>query len=92
MAAYADSATSSNFAFAQDAFQYQGYAFSTVNASNVALTTNADDNNGSLAQAALQHVVMTYDPTPWARDLCGWAAELRHHDPRPAAQGSIWTN
>ena len=61
--AYADSATSNNFAFAQDAVQYQGYALSTVNPSGTALTTNPDDNDDSLAQAALQHVVMTYDPT-----------------------------
>ncbi|HEX4050965.1 MAG TPA: LamG domain-containing protein [Steroidobacteraceae bacterium] len=61
--AYADSATSNNFAFAQAAVQYQGYALSTVNPSDTALTTNPDDNDDSLAQAALQHVVMTYDPT-----------------------------
>lgn len=61
--AYADSATSNNFAFAQDAVQYQAYGLSTVNASNTPLTTNPDDNDDSLAQAALQHVVITYDPT-----------------------------
>ena len=27
------------------------------------LLTNANDDDGMLAQAALQHVVMTYDPT-----------------------------
>src|SRR6185312_14475066 len=61
--AYANSATSSNFAFAQKAVQYQAYSLSTVNPSNMPLTTNPDDNNQSLAQAALQHVVITYDPT-----------------------------
>jgi hypothetical protein len=61
--AYADSATGNNFAFAQDAVQYQAYSLSTTNPSNMPLTTNPDDNDDSLAQAALQHVVITYDPT-----------------------------
>jgi cytochrome c553 len=61
--AYGDGPTSNNFAFAQDAFQYQAYGLSSANPSNVPLTTNANDDDGSLAQAALQHVVITYDPT-----------------------------
>lgn len=60
---YGDGPTSNNFAFAQDAFQYQAYALSSANPSNMPLTTNPNDDNGTLAQAALQHIVITYDPT-----------------------------
>jgi len=63
--AYADGATSNNFAFAQDAFKYEAFNRSSVTGLTGApsLLTNANDNNGSLAQAALQHIVLTYDPT-----------------------------
>jgi cytochrome c553 len=60
--AYGDSAASTNFAFAQSTTKYQAYALTTANTANTPLTTNADDNNQSLVQAALQHVVMVYDP------------------------------
>ncbi|MGH8257094.1 MAG: LamG domain-containing protein [Steroidobacteraceae bacterium] len=62
VAAYSDG-TKNNFALAQDAVQYQAYALSTVNTSGTPLTTNANDNDDSLAQAALQHVVITYSPS-----------------------------
>ena len=61
--AYGDGPTTNNFALAQDAFQYQAYGLSSANPSNMPLTTNPNDDDGSLAQAALQHVVITYDPT-----------------------------
>jgi len=63
--AYADGATSNNFAFAQDAFRYEAFGRSSVTGLTgmPSLETNANDNNGSLAQAALQHIVLTYDPT-----------------------------
>jgi hypothetical protein len=63
--AYADGATTNNFAFAQDAFQYEAFGRSSVTGLTGApsLLTNANDNDGSLAQAALQHIVLTYDPT-----------------------------
>jgi hypothetical protein len=54
---------SSNFGLAQNAFQYSAYALSSANPNGMPLTTDVNDNNGSLAQAALQHVVITYDPT-----------------------------
>src|SRR5581483_4717954 len=65
VAAYAASATSDNFAFAQDQFQYEAFGRSSATGLNGApsLLTNANDNMGQLAQAALQHVVVTYDPT-----------------------------
>jgi len=50
-----------NFTLAQDAMQYQAYGRSTVSDANGAppLTTAAANMN---AQAALQHIVLTYDP------------------------------
>ncbi len=59
---YGDGPTSNNFALAQDAFQYQAYGLSSANPSDLPLTTNPNDDDGSLAQAALQHVVITYSP------------------------------
>jgi hypothetical protein len=51
-----------NFTLAQDAFQYEAFARSSVTDQNgsPSLLTNA---NNQLAQAALQHVVLTYDST-----------------------------
>ncbi len=59
---YGDGPSSYNFALAQDAFQYQAYGLSSANPSDTPLTTNVNDDDGSLAQAALQHVVITYSP------------------------------
>jgi hypothetical protein len=59
---YSGGDTARNFTFAQNAFQYNMFARgsnSDLNGSP-SLLTNA---NNMLAQAALQHVVMTYDPT-----------------------------
>jgi hypothetical protein len=62
MASYSGGDTLRNFTMAQDAFQYEAFARSSVTSLNGApsLLTNA---NNQLAQAALQHVVMTYTPT-----------------------------
>ncbi|HEY6452447.1 MAG TPA: LamG domain-containing protein [Steroidobacteraceae bacterium] len=62
MAGYSGGTTLRNFTLAQDAMQYQAYGRSTVTDANGAppLTTAAANMN---AQAALQHIVLTYDPT-----------------------------
>jgi hypothetical protein len=62
MASYSGGDTLRNFTLAQDAFQYEAFARSSVSDLNGApsLLTNV---NNQLAQAALQHVVMTYDPS-----------------------------
>jgi len=62
MASYSGGTTLRNFTLAQDAMQYQAYARSTASDANGAppLTTAAANMN---AQAALQHIVLTYDPT-----------------------------
>ena len=62
MASYSGGDTLRNFTVAQDAFQYEAFARSSVTSLNGApsLLTNA---NNQLAQAALQHVVLTYSPT-----------------------------
>jgi hypothetical protein len=59
---YSGGDTVRNFTLAQNAFQYNMFARSSTTDINGApsLMTNA---NNMLAQAALQHVVMTYDPT-----------------------------
>jgi hypothetical protein len=59
---YSGGDTLRNFTVAQNAFQYNMFARSSVSDLNgsPSLLTNA---NNMLAQAALQHVVMTYDPT-----------------------------
>lgn len=51
-----------NFTVAQDAFQYEAFARSSVSDQNGAPTLMSNPNN-QLAQAALQHVVLTYDAT-----------------------------
>ena len=62
MGGYSGGTTARNFTLAQDAMQYQAYGRSTVTDANGAppLTTAAANMN---AQAALQHIVLTYDPT-----------------------------
>jgi hypothetical protein len=51
-----------NFTLAQNAFQYEGFARSSASDQNGAPTLLTNANN-QLAQAALQHVVLTYDAT-----------------------------
>ncbi len=51
-----------NFTVAQDAFQYEAFARSSATDQNGAPSLITNPNN-QLAQAALQHVVMTYDAT-----------------------------
>jgi concanavalin A-like lectin/glucanase superfamily protein len=62
VAGYSGGTTLRNFTLAQDAMQYQAYGRSTASDANGAppLTTAAANMN---AQAALQHIVLTYDPT-----------------------------
>jgi cytochrome c553 len=62
MAGYSGGTAARNFTLGQDAMQYQAYGRSTVTDANGAppLTTAAANMN---AQAALQHIVLTYDPT-----------------------------
>jgi hypothetical protein len=59
---YSGGDTLRNFTLAQNAFQYNMFARSSASDLNgsPSLLTNA---NNMLAQAALQHLVMTYDPT-----------------------------
>ncbi len=59
---YSGGTSARNFTLAQDAMQYQAYGRSTVSDANGAppLTTAATNMS---AQAALQHIVLTYDPT-----------------------------
>jgi cytochrome c553 len=59
---YSGGTSTRNFTLAQDAMQYQAYGRSTSSDANGAppLTTAAANMN---AQAALQHIVLTYDPT-----------------------------
>jgi len=58
---YSGSDMTRNFTLAQDAMQYEGFNRSTNTSLNgqPTLMTNA---NGMFAQAALTHLVMTYDP------------------------------
>ncbi len=62
IASYSGGTQLRNFTVAQTTFQYQAYARSSVTDTNGAppLQTSA---TAQLAQAALQHVVLTYDPT-----------------------------
>jgi hypothetical protein len=62
IASYSGGDTLRNFTVAQDAFQYEAFARSSATDQNGAPTLITNPNN-QLAQAALQHVVMTYDPT-----------------------------
>jgi hypothetical protein len=66
MASYSGGDTLRNFTLAQNAFQYAAFARSSVSDLNgaPALVTNASNQ---LAQAALQHVVLTYTPTQGRR-------------------------
>jgi Concanavalin A-like lectin/glucanases superfamily len=58
---YSGSATTRNATLAQQAFQYEAFTRSSTTDTNGAppLVTNPDNQ---LAQAALQHLVLTYDP------------------------------
>jgi len=58
---YSGGATARDMTLAQNAFQYEGLVRSSVTDTNgmPALATNP---NNEVAQAALQHVVLTYDP------------------------------
>ena len=62
MASYSGGDTLRNFTVAQDAFQYEAFARSSATDQNGAPSLITNPNN-QLAQAALQHVVMTYDTT-----------------------------
>jgi hypothetical protein len=66
MASYSGGDTLRNFTVAQDAFQYEAFARSSSTSLNGApsLLTNV---NNPLAQAALQHVVLTYSATQGRR-------------------------
>lgn len=61
MVSYSGGPSARNMTLAQNAFQYEGLVRSSVTDTNgmPALATNA---NSQLAQAALQHIVLTYDP------------------------------
>lgn len=65
LVSYAASPSAVNFAFAQDGFQYEAFGRSSATGldGTPSLLTNVNDNMGQLAQAALQHIVLTYDPT-----------------------------
>ncbi len=60
MVSYSGSPTTRNATLAQQAFQYEAFTRSSVTSTNgaPALVTNV---NNPVAQAALQHVVLTYD-------------------------------
>jgi Concanavalin A-like lectin/glucanases superfamily len=62
MGGYSGGTSVRDFTLSQDAMQYQAYGRSTVSDENGAppLTTAPANMN---AQAALQHIVLTYDPT-----------------------------
>ena len=64
LVSYAASPSAVNFSFAQDGFQYEAFGRSSATGldGTPSLLTNAGDNMGMLAQAALQHIVITYDP------------------------------
>ena len=61
MVSYSGGPNARNMTLAQNAFQYEGMVRSSVTDTNgmPALATNPNDQ---LAQAALQHIVLTYDP------------------------------
>jgi hypothetical protein len=65
LVSYGASASSVNFSFAQDGFQYEAFGRSSATGLDgmPSLLTNVSDNMGMLAQAALQHIVITYDAT-----------------------------
>jgi len=66
MASYSGGDTLRNFTLAQNAFQYQAFARSSVSDLNGAPALTTSPNN-QLAQAALQHVVLTYSATQGRR-------------------------
>jgi hypothetical protein len=65
IASYSGGDTTRNFTLQQDAFQLEAFNRSSATSLNGApsLLTNANDADGALVQAALQHVVLTYSPT-----------------------------
>jgi cytochrome c553 len=82
---YSGSNTTRNATLAQAAMQYQGMTRSSVTDTNgmPALTTTT---NGGAAQAALQHVVLTYDPVNGQKIYINgvWTG-----DPDPSKGGSL---
>ncbi len=58
---YSGGPTARNMTLAQNAFQYEGLVRSSVTDTN-GMPPLATNPNNELAQAALQHVVLTYDP------------------------------
>ena len=58
---YSGGPTTSNFALQQNAFQYEGLTRSSVTDTN-GMPPLATNKANMLAQAALQHIVLTYDP------------------------------
>ena len=66
IASYSGGDTLRNFTLAQDAFQYEAFARSSASDLNGSPSLLTNPNN-QLAQAALQHVVMTYSPTQGRR-------------------------
>jgi len=61
MVSYSGGPTDSNFALQQNAFQYEGLTRSSVTDTN-GMPALATSQTNQLAQAALQHIVLTYDP------------------------------
>jgi len=61
-ASYSGGDTTRNFTVAQDTFQYEAFGRSSATSLNGQPTLITNVNN-QVAQAALQHVVLTYDPT-----------------------------
>jgi hypothetical protein len=66
IASYSGGDTLRNFTLAQDAFQYEAFARSSASDLNGAPSLLTNPNN-QLAQAALQHVVLTYSATQGRR-------------------------
>jgi hypothetical protein len=66
IASYSGGDTLRNFTLAQDAFQYEAFARSSASDLNGAPSLITNPNN-QLAQAALQHVVLTYDSSQGRR-------------------------
>jgi len=61
LVSYSGGPTQSNFALQQNAFQYEGLTRSSVTDTN-GMPPLATNKANQTAQAALQHIVLTYDP------------------------------
>lgn len=87
---YSGGDTVRNFTVAQNAFQYNLFARGSASDLNgsPSLLTNA---NNMLAQAALQHIVMTYDPTN-GRKLYVNGTFTGDMDSKVAGQVNNWDN